>query len=53
MVVYVKYNPSKPRRSYSQTYSSGNGRQSYMTWSQVARLMSDPGEDSTQDKKTA
>ena len=53
MVVYVKYNPSKPRRSYTQTYSSGNGRQSYMTWSQVARLMSDPGEDSTKDMKTA
>jgi RimJ/RimL family protein N-acetyltransferase len=53
MLVYVKYNPRQPRRSYSQTYSLGNGKQSYMTWSQATRLMSDSGTTSTQDRETA
>lgn len=51
MLVYVKYNPRQPRRTYSQTYSLGNGTQSYMTWSQAIRVMSDQEKQSKQDKK--
>ena len=49
MLVYVKYNPNQPKHHFANTYTLGNGTQSFMAWSQTAKLLKQNEKDTDEE----